>query len=160
MRLVERPDRRPAAILITDLETSAPLAKRLSTAQFFAFGRRLVRAGDQCIIDQGGVVGRHSGDGVTAFFLAETCGSESVAARSCIAASRALRDALPQVAARCDLDEVDVSLRFGLHWGSTLYVGRILTAGRSEVTALGDEVNETARIQEWPLAPDRWLRSR
>lgn len=44
MRLVERPDRRPAAILIADLELSAPLAKRLSTAQFFAFGRRLVRA--------------------------------------------------------------------------------------------------------------------
>ena len=38
-------------------------------------------------------------------------------------------------------------MRFGLHWGATLYVGRILTAGRSEVTALGDEVNETARIE-------------
>jgi class 3 adenylate cyclase len=38
-------------------------------------------------------------------------------------------------------------LRFGLHWGATLYVGRILTSGRSEVTALGDEVNEAARIE-------------
>jgi class 3 adenylate cyclase len=38
-------------------------------------------------------------------------------------------------------------LRFGLHWGSTLYVGRLLTAGRAEVTALGDEVNEAARIE-------------
>jgi class 3 adenylate cyclase len=28
-----------------------------------------------------------------------------------------------------------------------LYVGRILTAGRSEVTALGDEMNEAARIE-------------
>jgi class 3 adenylate cyclase len=34
-----------------------------------------------------------------------------------------------------------------VHWGATLYIGRILTAGRSEVTALGDEVNETARIE-------------
>jgi class 3 adenylate cyclase len=40
-----------------------------------------------------------------------------------------------------------LSLRFGLHWGATLYIGRILTPGRSEVTALGDEVNETARIE-------------
>ena len=40
-----------------------------------------------------------------------------------------------------------MSLRFGLHWGATLYVGRILTGGRSEVTALGDEANETARIE-------------
>ena len=146
-RLVERPDRRPAAILIADLEASSPLARRLSTAQYFAFGRRLVRAADQCIIDEGGIVGRHAGDGVTAFFLAETYDSESAAARSCIAASRALRTALPDVAARCDLTDAEVSLRFGLHWGSTLYVGRILTTGRSEVTALGDEVNETARIE-------------
>jgi class 3 adenylate cyclase len=34
-----------------------------------------------------------------------------------------------------------------LHWGSTLYVGQIATSGRTEVIALGDEVNETARIE-------------
>lgn len=147
MRLVERPDRRPAAMLMADLEASSPLARRLSTAQYFAFGRRLVRAADQCVIDEGGIVGRHAGDGVTAFFLAETYGSESAAARSCISASRALRAVLPGVAARCDVPAADLSLRFGLHWGSTLYVGRILTIGRSEVTALGDGVNETARIE-------------
>ena len=28
-----------------------------------------------------------------------------------------------------------------------MYMGRILTAGRSEVTALGDEANEAARIE-------------
>jgi class 3 adenylate cyclase len=41
----------------------------------------------------------------------------------------------------------DVVLRFGLHWGSTLYVGNITTGARTEVTALGDEVNEAARIE-------------
>ena len=40
-----------------------------------------------------------------------------------------------------------VVLRFGLHWGSNLYVGQIATSGRTEVTALGDQVNETARIE-------------
>ncbi len=34
-----------------------------------------------------------------------------------------------------------------MHWGATLYMGRILSAGRSEVTALGDEMNEAARIE-------------
>lgn len=38
-------------------------------------------------------------------------------------------------------------MRFGLHWGSTIYMGNIGTRARSEVTALGDEVNETARIE-------------
>jgi class 3 adenylate cyclase len=147
MQRVDRAGRRPAAILFADLEGSSPLARRLSTASYFALGRRLARAADQCVIDAGGLVGRHVGDGVVAFFLAETAGSESAAARSCISAARALREAVTDVATRSDLKPEDVVLRFGLHWGSHLYVGNISTAGRSEVTALGDEVNEAARIE-------------
>jgi len=82
-----------------------------------------------------------------AFFLAETLGSESAAARACIEAARSLRAAVTEVAARSGLEAEDVTLRFGLHWGSTLYVGNISTGGRNEVTALGDEVNEGARIE-------------
>ena len=147
MGLVAKAGRRPAAILFADLEASSPLSRRLSTASYFALGRRLVRAADQCVVDAGGLVGRHVGDGVGAFFLAETAGSESAAAYSCIAAARSLREALAEVAARSDLQPEDVILRFGLHWGANLYVGNIATAGRSEVNALGDQVNEAARIE-------------
>jgi len=35
----------------------------------------------------------------------------------------------------------------GVHWGGSLYMGQVVTRGRLEVTALGDEVNECARIQ-------------
>ena len=38
-------------------------------------------------------------------------------------------------------------MRAGLHWGATLFIGSIITTGRAEVTALGDEVNEAARIE-------------
>jgi class 3 adenylate cyclase len=147
IRVIQRPDRHPAAILMADLEASSPLARHLSTAQYFAFGRRRVRAADRCIIDAGGIVGPHAGDGVLAFFLADTTGSESAAARACITAARTLRDTLPDIAARSELSVSELSLRFGLHWGATLYMGRILTGGRSEVTALGDEMNEAARIE-------------
>ena len=147
MQGVEHADRRPAAILMADLEASSPLARRLSTASYFAFVRFWVRAADQCVVDAGGIVGRHAGDGIVAFFLPEIIGSESAAARSCITAARALRDTLTEIAARTEIPASDLSLRFGLHWGATLYIGRILTAGRSEVTALGDEVNEGARIE-------------
>jgi class 3 adenylate cyclase len=51
------------------------------------------------------------------------------------------------VASRSGLATDDLVMRFGLHWGSTLYVGNISTTARTEVTALGDEVNETARIE-------------
>jgi len=147
MRVIEAPDRHPAAILMADLDASSPLARHLSTAQYFAFGRRLLRTADRCVIDAGGIVGRHAGDGVVAFFLADTIGSESAAASGCITAARNLRDLLPDISARSELSDAEISMRFGLHWGATLYMGRILTAGRSEVTALGDEANEAARIE-------------
>jgi class 3 adenylate cyclase len=139
--------RRPAAVLFADLEGSAVLAKRLPTASYFRLVRHLTRAADQCVIDAGGLVGRHVGDGVGAFFVAETAGSESAAARACIDAARALQMATREVAARHDLDEDAVTVRAGLHWGATLYIGSIITPGRTEVTALGDEVNEAARIE-------------
>jgi class 3 adenylate cyclase len=147
MQRVVQAGQRPAAMLFADLEGSTALAKRLSTASYFALGRRFVRAADQCIVDAEGLVGRHVGDGVVAFFLTETAGSDSAAARACITAARALRVAVRDVADRSDLQRDDVVLRFGLHWGSTLYVGNIATAGRTEVTALGDEVNEASRIE-------------
>lgn len=147
MQLVAKAARRPAAILFADLESSAPLARRLSTASYFSLTRRLVRAADQCVIDASGLVGRHVGDGVVAFFLVETSGSESAAARACIEAARSLRASLADIAQRSELAPDDVVFRFGLHWGSTLHVGNITTGARSEVTALGDEVNEAARIE-------------
>lgn len=147
MLQVAKAGRRPAALLFADLESSSPLARRLSTASYFTLGRRLVRAADGCVIGAGGLPGRHAGDGVVAVFPAQTAGSESAAARACIEAARALRDALLDVAARSKLEPGDVVMRFGLHWGSTLYVGSVTTGGRSEVTALGDEMNEAARIE-------------
>ena len=51
------------------------------------------------------------------------------------------------VADRSQLVPEDLVMRFGFHWGATLYVGQIATSGRSEVSALGDEVNEGARIE-------------
>ena len=141
------PDRRPAAVLFADLEGSSHLSRRLSTLEYFDLARRLVRAADVSVVQAGGVVGRHLGDGVTAFFLAEALGSESAAARACIEASRSLRDATAAIAERSQLDPDEIVLRFGLHWGSTLYVGLFKTVARAEVTALGDEVNEAARIE-------------
>ncbi|HMD56685.1 MAG TPA: adenylate/guanylate cyclase domain-containing protein [Solirubrobacteraceae bacterium] len=147
MQQVAKAGRRPAAVLFADLESSSPLARRLSTASYFALGRRMTRAAEGCVIDAGGLVGRHVGDGVVAFFLAESAGSETAAARSCIEAARSIKDTMTDVAARSELAPEELLMRFGLHWGATLYVGQITSRGRAEVTALGDEVNEAARIE-------------
>lgn len=147
MERLSRAGRRSAAILFADLEGSSPLSRRLSTARYFSLGRRLVRAADRSIVESGGLVGRHVGDGVVAFFPSETYASESAAARACIEAAHSLRHAVARVAGDTGLEPDEVTLRFGLHWGAALYIGRITTLARTEVTALGDEVNEGARIE-------------
>ena len=141
------PARHPAAILFADLESSTALARRVSTHTYFDVIRRLVRASDSTVVAEGGIVGKHVGDGVTAFFLVEKGVSESEAARACIASMRGIREAARGAAERSGLDPEEVKVRFGLHWGAMLYVGRLMTSGRAEVTALGDEVNEAARIE-------------
>jgi class 3 adenylate cyclase len=147
MQQVISADRRPMAILFADLEASSALARRLPTATYFALTRNLVRATDNAVIQAGGLVGRHVGDGVVAFFPAVTFDSESAAARACIQVARSIRAATDTVAERSNLEPTDVVMRFGLHWGSSPYLGGITTGARTEVTALGDEVNETARIE-------------
>jgi class 3 adenylate cyclase len=142
-----RAGRHPAAILFADLERSSVLMRTLPTADYFTLGRRLVRVADRCVVEAGGLVGRHLGDGVVAFFPAATSGSESAAARACIVAARAILGALAGVAARSGLTPDELVLRVGIHWGATVFIGKISTLARSEVTALGDAVNATARIE-------------
>jgi class 3 adenylate cyclase len=95
----------------------------------------------------GSLTNRRRLSGRRAFFRGETPASESRAARACIGPARALREAVGDVAAHSELAPEDTIMRFGLHWGTTLHVGQIATSGRAEVTALGDEVNESSRIE-------------
>jgi class 3 adenylate cyclase len=139
--------RRPSAILFADLERSSTLARSLSTTRNFSLNRRLMRMADQSIVDTGGLVGTHAGDGVVAFFPAELFESVSDAARACIHAAQQIRSSMADVATRSDVEPSDLVMRFGLHWGSTIHIGNISTPARVEVTALGDEVNEGARIE-------------
>ena len=142
-RLME-PGRREAAILFADLQASGTLSRRLSSAAYFRLISDLTTAIDGVVGEHGGVVGKHAGDGVTAFFLASELGSESAAARAAIEAAREIAAA---AAALGDFEPEEVRMNVGLHWSGALYMGQVVTGGRLEVTALGDEVNECARIQ-------------
>jgi class 3 adenylate cyclase len=148
-RLLElvRPQRRSVAILFADLEGSSALSRTLSAASYFALIRRLTREIDAEVVDRGGVVGKHMGDGVTAFFLSDGPGDESQAAAASVGAVAAIREAAKRAAQAHGVPEDNMVMRFGLHWGATVQVGRFVTAGRLEATAIGDEVNEAARIE-------------
>lgn len=144
--------KRRAAILFADLQGSTGLSRRLPSAVYFELVRAMTTATDEVIIDRHGIVGKHAGDGATAFFLADELGSPSAAVRAAIEASRdigvAVGTAAKEIADQTGLIEANECLvNVGLHWGATLYMGQLVTGGRLEVTALGDEVNECARIQ-------------
>ena len=148
-RLLElvRPQRRSIAILFADLEGSSLLSRTLSAAGYFALVRRLTREIDAEVVNRDGVVGKHMGDGVTAFFLADGGHSECDVAAAAVGAVPSIRDAAVRAAEASGLPASSVVMRFGLHWGATVQVGRLVTAGRLEATAIGDEVNEAARIE-------------
>ncbi len=152
MDLVQ-PGRNPAAILFCDLQDSGVLSRRLPSGSYFKLVRALTTAIDEYIVQHTGIVGKHAGDGVTAFFLADDLGSASGAARAAIEAGHAIATGAGKVAKQVGeetglIEAADCLINVGLHWGGTLYMGQLVTGGRLEVTALGDTVTECARIQE------------
>jgi class 3 adenylate cyclase len=147
------PGRKRAAILFADLQSSASLSRRLPTATYFRLIGDLIAAIDGVVGNYGGVVGKHAGDGVTAFFLVDDLGSPSAAARVALESARDIsvvtRDTAKASGEETGLiDSDDCKVNVAVHWGGTLYMGQLVTGGRLEITALGDEVNECARIQE------------
>jgi class 3 adenylate cyclase len=144
MDRVSEPARRTAAILFADLEASGVLSRHLSSRGYFELIRDLTDVIDTSVIAHDGITGKHAGDGGSALFLtADFGGSESGAARAAIETARAIRDGSEQLGP----DEVEVKVNIGLHWGATLMIGQVATSGRLEVTALGDQMNECARIE-------------
>lgn len=137
------PARRPAAILFADLEASGDLSRRLPSRAYFELIRGLTDLIDSSVTDHGGITGKHAGDGGSALFVVED-GNESVAAHGAIAAANAIREG---AAGLLEDGGPEVRVNLGLHWGATLMVGQVSAGGRLEVTALGDEMNEAARIE-------------
>lgn len=148
------PGHRQAAILFADLQASGVLSARLPSALYFHLIQDLTAAIDRAVTDRAGIVGRHAGDGVTAFFVAEAGATSSHTARAAIEAAVAIRETAAGVAARYDRETdglvsgEDLRLNIGVHWGNALYMGQLVSNGRLEVTALGDAMNECARIQQ------------
>ena len=138
-----QPARHETAILFADIQASSELARHLSSQRWFELIRDFLTEADQAAIRRAGIVGQHAGDGMTAFFLAEHAGSRAAACAAALEAGREIVDWRPP-----GMERGELKINAGVHWGGALYLGQVITGGRLEVTALGDEVNECARIQQ------------
>jgi class 3 adenylate cyclase len=153
MAQVAEPGRRAAAVLFADLDSSGVLSRRLAGAAYFRLIAAISSAIDGAVIEREGIVGKHAGDGATAFFLTDHLGSDSAAARAALQAACDLPELVERAVAELSDDELPIDaagcrLNVGVHWGAALFMGALTTTGRLEVTALGDEVNECARIEQ------------
>jgi class 3 adenylate cyclase len=137
------PRAEPAAVLFVDLESSTRLSRQLSTAAYFELISHVLTATDNAIARNDGIVGKHAGDGATAFFRSSDAGGASRAALNAIQTALEVQGVVGELA-----HEPPLCLNVGLHFAPRLYLGQLITSGRLEVTALGDEVNECARVQE------------
>ena len=73
------PARHETAILFADIQASSSLARHLSSQRWFELIRDFSTEADHAAISRTGIVGRHAGDGLSAFFLAEHAGSRAAA---------------------------------------------------------------------------------
>ena len=144
-RLVD-PRSRQGAILFCDLESSGRLSRQLPSITYFRLMRKLWTVIDQAVADNTGIVGKHAGDGASAFFLVDDLGTPSNAAGAALRTAALIHQLSQEVMS--GVVEGDCPMRIGLHWGGSLYMGQLVPGSRLDVTALGDAVNETARIQE------------
>ncbi|CAA9513675.1 MAG: hypothetical protein AVDCRST_MAG17-2153 [uncultured Solirubrobacterales bacterium] len=153
MAALVQPGQRSAAVLFADLEASGSLSRRLPSPVYFRLVRDMRTALEATVADCGGIVGKHAGDGVSAFFLPEQLDSSSSAARAALETARSLpyltREAASGLAGEgLPVDPDGCRLKVAIHWGPSLYIGQVASQGRLEITALGDEMNEAARIEQ------------
>ena len=153
MAALVEPGKRSAAVVFADLEASGSLSRQLPSPVYFRLVRDIRTALEAAVADCGGIVGKHAGDGVTAYFLSEQLDSASRAARVALETARSLPQHAREAAARLadeglPIDPERCRLKVAVHWGPRLYIGQVASQGRLEITALGDEMNEAARIEE------------
>lgn len=146
MARLMQPQARQAAILFCDLQGSAELSRKMPTAAYFRLIRALWTDIDRAVAQNYGIVGKHAGDGASAFFLVDDLGSRSAAAAAAIQAARAVHQRAAVVSE--DFVATPCLMRVGIHWGDTIYLGQLVPGGRLDLTALGDAVNECSRIEE------------
>src|SRR2546427_89753 len=138
-------ERQTVTILFTDLRGSTSLAERLTPEQTIAAVNAYLRVMARCVLDNGGILDKFTGDGVMAIFgaMSDPTNGALAAARAALAMRRSIGKLNADRAAR---GEVVVQFGMGLHTGDVV-VGAIGLPERSQYDAIGDAVNTASRME-------------
>ena len=137
-------DRRPVAVLFTDVRGFTPLSEHLAPEHIATLLTEYFTEMAECVFRHGGTLDKFLGDGLMALWGAPLAAADDV--------DRALRAAVEMVAA---LDELNVrwtreqrptlAMGVGINYGEA-FAGNIGSARRMEYTVIGDVVNTAARL--------------
>ena len=127
------------SFLFADVRGSTPMAERLSTLEFTRLMSRFYDRASDVLVDHSAIVDKFVGDEVIAIFVPALAG-DAHAARA-IAAARALLRATGHGDAGGPWLPVGVGVNTGRAW-----VGAVGSGLDTEMSALGDVVNVTARL--------------
>jgi adenylate cyclase len=126
-------------MLFADVRGSTTLAEGMSSADFRALMDRFYDTAATVVFDNDGIVDKFVGDELVSMFFPLLSG-ERHAARA-VEAARALLEAT----GHADPGGPWIPVGAGVHTG-VAWVGAVGTGTRTELTALGDAVNTTARL--------------
>lgn len=129
----------PLSLLFADIRGSTSLAETLGTAEFSGLIARFYDAVTEELLRVNAMIDRLIGDEVIALFVPVLAGNEH--------AQAALKGAkgILQATGHEKSEGPWVPVGVGIHTGRA-FVGAVGTAGVSDITALGDDVNLTARL--------------
>jgi len=128
-----------ATFLFADIRGSTTLAEGMSTAEFHGILDRFYAVATKAVFDHDGSVDKFVGDEVVAFFFPNFVGPDHAAAA--IAAATDLLRAAGHEDPSGPWVPVGAGVATGLAW-----VGAVGTGAQTDVTAIGDTVNTTARL--------------
>ena len=137
-------DRRPVAVLFTDVRGFTPLSERLAPEHIATLLTEYFTEMAECVFRHGGTLDKFLGDGLMALWGAPLAGTEDV--------QQALRAAVEMMGALDELNErwtregrPTLAMGVGINYGEA-FAGNIGSARRMEYTVIGDVVNTAARL--------------
>jgi len=129
----------PLSLLFADIRGSTHLAETLGTTRFSTLIARFYDAVTDELIRANAMIDRLIGDEVVALFVPVLTGDEH--AQAAVRAAQAILEATGHKESTGPWVPVGI----GVHTGAA-FVGAVGSAGVSDITALGDDVNLTARL--------------